>query len=294
MKWIYRSGENTKMNTITVGELTEYWAQEDIGRESFSSREDLLYDNIMKNSSDYTTQYFGDNRDMEEHLRMSSLMHDVLVTVEDREVEPEEAYDEAVDLVTSYAPDMNINRQLGELRERFGGKTRFEVLEEMDRDIAEFADNYPGAESNEAEQWLENNGLRGFADLVEMDDGFRVKEFKTGKRRDRDAFQAATYSLAASIKAGESVPAEVVFVPEYDTEEVDEDRMFDVVDAWQSMNSDITAIKNEVKNDLQRHYGFVDESTLEDTVRALKQDEDNDDVQEALETLVEHEVRMHD
>jgi len=282
------------MNKITVGELTEYWAQEDIGRESFNTRDELLYDNIMKNSSDYTTQYFGDNREMEEHLRMSSLLHDILVTVEDREVNSEHAYDEAVDIVTSYAPDMDINRQLGELRERFGGKTRFEVVNELDHDFSEFADNYPGAEPNDAEQWLENNGLRGFADLVEMDDGFKVKEFKTGKQRKRDRFQAANYAMIASIKAGKAVSAEVVYLPDYEEHEVKDERFFDVVDTWQSMNTDISSIKAEVQNDLQRHYGFVDESTLEDTVRALKQENDEEDVQEALDTLVEHEVRMHD
>jgi len=282
------------MNKITVGELTEYWAQEDIGRESFNTRDELLYGNIMKNSSDYTTQYFGDNREMEEHLRMSSLLHDILVTVEDREVDSEHAYDEAVDIVTSYAPDMDINRQLGELRERFGGKTRFEVVNELDHDFSEFADNYPGAEPNDAEQWLENNGLRGFADLVEMNDGFKVKEFKTGKQRKRDRFQAANYAMIASIKAGKAVPTEVIYLPDYEEHEVEDERFFDVVDTWQSMNTDISSIKAEVQNDLQRHYGFVDESTLEDTVRALKQENDEDDVQEALDTLVEHEVRMHD
>lgn len=188
---------------------------------------------------------------------------------------------------------MNINRQLGELRERFGGRTRFEVLDELDSDLQRFADNYPGAKSNDSEQWLENNGLRGFADLVEMDDGFRIKEFKSGKERDRDRFQAATYTLPASIKAGEQVDAEVVYLPDYDSVEVEPEMVFEVVDTWQQMMNEISGIKSEVKNDLQRHYGYVDASTLEDTVRLLKEENDEEEVQDALETLVEHEVRMN-
>lgn len=280
-------------DNITASELTEYWAQEEVGRESFQSREDLLYDNIMKNSSDYTTKYFNSGKEFEEHLRLSSLLHDVLLTVEDREIHPEQAYEEAVDLITSYAPDMNINRQLGELRERFGGMTRFQVLEELDEDIKTFADSYPGSNSNESEKWLENNGLRGFADLVEMDDGFRIKEFKSGKKRDRDRFQAATYAVPASIKAGKQVEAEVVYLPDYESVEVEPEMVFEVVDTWHQMMNEISGIKSEVKNDLQRNYGYVDASTLEDTVRLLKEDNDEDEVQDALETLVEHEVRMN-
>jgi hypothetical protein len=278
---------------ITVGELTEYWSQEQIDRESFNSREQLLYDNVLKNSSDHSTKYFNSGRDTEEYLRKQSLLHDTLVAVVDREVDPEEAYDEAVDIITSYAPDMNINQQLGELREKFGGKTRFEVLDDLEEDIAVFGENYPGAVPNESEKWLESNGVRGFADLVEMDNGFKVREFKTGKKRERDQFQAATYGLLASIQAGEQVDAEVVYAPEHETVDVDSDMMYDVVDTWQSMRNDIQEIRSSVQNDLQRHFGFVDTSNLEDTVRLLKEDNDEDDVTEALETLTEHEVRMN-
>lgn len=290
----YLYGEKTSLkDKITVGELTEYWSQEQIDRESFNSREQLLYDNVLKNSSDHSTKYFNSGRDTEEYLRKQSLLHDTLVAVEDREVDPEEAYDEAVDIISSYAPDMNINRQLGELREKFGGKTRFEVLDDLDDDIAVFGENYPGTESNESEKWLESNGVRGFADLVELDNGFKVREFKTGKKRDRDRFQAATYGLLASIQAGEQVDAEVVYVPEYETADVDSDMMYDVVDTWQSMRNDIQEIRAGVQNNLQRHFGFVDAPNLEDAVRLLKKDNDEEEVQEALETLAEHEVRMN-
>lgn len=286
-----RYGE-TKINSITVGELTEYWSQESIERESFNSRQQLLYDNILKTSSDHTTKYFGGNRDAEEYLRTQSILHDALVAVEDREVEPEEAYEEAVDIIASYAPDMNINRQLGELREQFGGKTRFDVLDQLDPDFRRFEENYPGASSNESEKWLENNGIRGFADLVEMNDGFTVKELKTGKKRDRDSFQAATYGLIASIEASNRVDAEVVYVPEYEVIDVDNELQYDVMDTWQKMRNDIDAVTAEVQNDLQRHFGFVDASTLEDTIRLLKEKNDEEAVQQALETLTEHEVRL--
>lgn len=287
-------GEKLELtDKITVGELTEYWSQEEIDREAFRSREQLLYDNVLKSSSDHSTKYFNAGRDTEEYLRKQSLLHDTLVAVESREVNPAEAYEEAVDIITSYAPDMNINRQLGELREKFGGKTRFEVLDELDSDIEVFGENYPGTESNEPEKWLENNGVRGFADLVEMDNGFKVKEFKTGKKRDRDHFQAATYGLLASMQAGEQVDAQVVYVPEYEEVDVESGLMYDVVDTWHSMRNDVHNIKSEVQNDLQRHFGFVDASTLEDTVRLLKKDNEDEEVQEALETLTEHEVRMN-
>lgn len=188
---------------------------------------------------------------------------------------------------------MNINRQLGELREQFGGITRFDVIEELNSDIQTFAENYPEAKPNNTEEWMENNGLRGFADLVEMDDGFRIKEFKTGKERERDRFQAATYTLPASIKAGKQVEAEVVYLPDYDSIDVEPEMVFEVIDTWHQMTDEISGIKSEVKNDLQRHYGYVDASTLEDTVRLLKEDNDDEEVQDALETLVEHEVRMN-
>ncbi|MFB6291984.1 MAG: hypothetical protein ABEI58_01160 [Candidatus Nanohaloarchaea archaeon] len=233
--------------SVRVTDLATYWSAENTDNR-YDSKKDALSGYLPTLGGREDDFYADMTRAEELERRLDTVEHNLMVYLESIEDElvDEDIYDRAQDVITSYEPVMDVNNELGRIRERFG-VSRFEVVERLEDDIREYAERKrdqlsdTGPEAKKAEEWIEYDWLGARVDLLVPGD--RIVEAKTGKPRPRDEFQAAAYRFGHALETGETLEAEVLYLPHLRTVPVrignDE-----VAFTFNQMQSDIAALQS--------------------------------------------------
>lgn len=241
---------------IRATDLAAYWAAEnadELEGRVFDTKRDALSGYLPRLGGRKDDFYDGIGRRQERKIRLSTVLHNLAVHMESSEEELQSMDKDGIvefaeDVVWNYEPVLDVNNELGVLREKFG-TGREEVLEEIGEDLEEYASRKSRELSDRepvkriAEYSPENSFVGARIDLLEPEND-HVIELKNS-RGAGDRFQAATYAFCRDLETGREHTAEVRYIPVMNFVPTDMANA-EILGALNSMRRDIDELRTSV------------------------------------------------